>query len=327
MVAQPCQEQLGVSPRAHGQRDVDAPLAKVPELMERLAQEQVLPAAEQQHRHLDPVKGGADVQRPPERVVVRRRRQPGLPPRSPFAEQRPAGRAQRRLRGRTHHALLSPHLADAGADSVRIFLVRNQIAPAEEVVDRERAGTPRRRAQIMGTGGDDGRDQFRRRILQQRVLSEPQVRDPDGGEAAGEPRLPPHPFDRVGAVGCFVGHGHEVSGRSECPSHTLQHHAISAGSVQIGENQRERKSTAVGSAGQQGADGFPDGFINVGDQLDTVAHRDFHAADGVARRRRRQPQCPGEGAAGEPSGKGAQRRSCGLVGGGRHGTRLWPHQR
>ena len=105
-----------------------------------------------------------------------------------------------------------------------------------------------------GTRGDHGRSQFRRRILQHRPLGEAQIGNPDGGEATGEPRLAPQPGDRVSAVGDLVNHRIEDAARSERAPHTLQHHPIAAGCVQLGEYQRERKSAAVGSAGQQGAD-------------------------------------------------------------------------
>ena len=282
------EQQLGVRPRAHGQSDVDAARAKVPVLVQRLGQEQILPAAEQQQRHLDLVERGVDPQRLPERVIVRRGRQPGLPPRRRVAEQGPAGGTQRRLTGGPHHALLSPQLADAGADPARIFLVCHQVAPAEEVVDRERAGTPSRKAHVMGTRDDHARDKLRRRILQQCELGEAQIRDSDGSEATGEPWLLAHPLDGVGAVGRLVDHRRKVTARSECPSHALQHHAIPAGGMQVGEHDRERKCTAVGAAGQQGADDLSLGFVDVGDQLDTVPHRDPDLADGVARGRRFQ---------------------------------------
>ena len=73
---QPGEQQLGVRPRAHGQRDVDTALSKVPELIQRLRQKQVLPATEQQQRHLDPIERRVDLQRTPERVVLSRGCQP-----------------------------------------------------------------------------------------------------------------------------------------------------------------------------------------------------------------------------------------------------------
>ena len=87
-------------------------------------------------------------------------------------------------------------------------------------------------AEIMRAGGDDGRGQLRRRILQQRPLGEPQIGNPDGGEAAGEPGLLSQPCDGVGAVGCFVDHRLEGPARAERPPHTLQQHAVAAGGVQ-----------------------------------------------------------------------------------------------
>src|SRR6202035_3811310 len=96
----------------------------------------------------------------PERVAVTRRLQPRLPPRRAGAQQLTAGRAQWQLTGGAYHAFLRPQLADAGADASGIFLVGNQMAPAEEVVDGERAGAPGRRAEIVRTGGDHGRGQL-----------------------------------------------------------------------------------------------------------------------------------------------------------------------
>ena len=222
----------------------------------RLLQEQVLPAADQQHRHLHPVERGAESHRLPERLVVIGMVEPRLPPRRAGAQQLPAGRTQRQLTGGAYHAFLRPQLADAGADSSGIFLVRNQMAPAQEVVDGERAGAPGRLAEIVGTGGDDGRGQLGRRILQQRPLGEPEIGNPDGGEATGEPRLLPQPCDGVGAVGRFVDHRREGPARPERPPHTLHQHVVAAGGVQRAVQQRERKPAAIRSAEQQGADRF-----------------------------------------------------------------------
>jgi len=99
-----------------------------------------------------------------------------------------------------------------------------------------------------------------------------------------------------------------------------------AGGMQVGEQVREGKCPAVGAAGQQGADNISGRLIDVGDQLDTVAHRDLDLADGVAGGRRWQSQCLGEGAVDESSGQGGQRRPGGPVG-GRHRIRLGPSRR
>src|SRR6185312_5225456 len=54
----PLGQHLGVRPRTKQQRDVHAPAVQVRVLLQRLLEEQVLPAAEQQYRHLHPVQCG-----------------------------------------------------------------------------------------------------------------------------------------------------------------------------------------------------------------------------------------------------------------------------
>ncbi len=71
---------------------------------------------------------------------------------------------------------------DAAPDALWMLLVRNQIAPAQKIVDGERAGTSHRGVEIVWSRGDDGRGQFWWRIVQQRLLGEPQVGQPDGAE-------------------------------------------------------------------------------------------------------------------------------------------------
>ena len=149
--------------------------------------------------------------------------------------------------------------------------------------------------EVVRTGGDDGRSQFRRRILQHRPLGEAEIRDPDGGEATGEPRLVPQPGDRVRAVGDLVNHRLEHATRSECAAHALQDHAVTARGVQVGEYQREGELPAVGSASQQRADRVADGFVMVGDQFHAVAHRDPDAADRVGDGSRGQSQRSAQG--------------------------------
>jgi hypothetical protein len=60
--------QLGVCPGPNGRRHVDVPVPKVLVLVERLLQEQVLPAAEQQHRDLHLVERGVESQRRPGQI-------------------------------------------------------------------------------------------------------------------------------------------------------------------------------------------------------------------------------------------------------------------
>ena len=124
---------------------------------------------------------------------------------------------------------------------------------AQEVVG-ERTGAPHRVVEIVRAHGDDGRGHLRRRVVQQRPLGESQVRQPDGGELTGEPRLVAQPSDRVGAVGGLVDHRLERAAGPERSACALHHDVVTARRVQAGERQREREPTPVGPADQHGAD-------------------------------------------------------------------------
>ena len=186
---QPLGEQLGVRPGTDRHRDVDAPAAQVPVLLQRLAQEDVLPAAEQQHRHVHAIQRRAEPQPLPELMVCLGAFQPRLEPRCSGAEHPSGRRTQGRLGDRACDPARCLQLADSGLDAPGVLLTGNQIAPAQEVVGRKRAGAPHRRREIVRARGDDGRCQLRRGILQYRPLGESQVRQADGGESAGEPGL------------------------------------------------------------------------------------------------------------------------------------------
>src|SRR5947199_408381 len=81
------------------------------------------------------------------------------------------------LAGRTHHGFLGPQLPDAGPDPARILLMNDQVAPPEEVVDGERPRTPGRQPHVVWARDDHAGDELRWGILQQRELSETEIRD------------------------------------------------------------------------------------------------------------------------------------------------------
>ena len=173
-------------------------------------------------------------------------------------------------------------MGDSCRDAPGVLLVGHQIAPGEKVVDRERAGAPHRGQEIVRTRGNDGRGQFRWRILQHRPLGESQIRQSDSGESTGEPGLLTQPCHRVSAVGDLVDHRLEDPARPERPAHALQHDVVAAGRVWPGKGERERKTTSVRPADQHGADGCGGRrCVVVGHQLDPIAHRDLDPIHGV----------------------------------------------
>lgn len=242
---QPLGEHLGVCPGTDRQRDVHTPVAQVPVLLQRLPQEDVLPAADEQHRDLDAVQRGGKPQSVPERIVAVGVFHPGFEPRRTRAEQRPGRLTQRQRGGRPRHPSRRGELADSGPDATGVFLVGNQIAPAQEVVDRKRSGAPHRGPEVVRPHRDHGRGQLRGRIVQQRPLGETQIGQADGAEPAGEPGLFTQPRHRIGAVGGLVDHGLEHATGPERPAHALQHDVITAGGVNPGKHQRKRKPAPV----------------------------------------------------------------------------------
>src|ERR1700735_3018168 len=90
----------------------------------------------------------------PVRVVVFWMLEPGFPPGRGRAEQRPAGLAERQRTSRLGERALRPHLPNKKAEPGSL-LVGDHVAPAEEVVEAERSGTPARGADVMRAHGDD----------------------------------------------------------------------------------------------------------------------------------------------------------------------------
>ncbi len=158
-------EQLPVRPRPDGERDVDTASAQAAVLLQRLPHEDVLPAAHQQHRHAHAVQRLVEPHRIPEWVGAVGVFDPGFEPRGAAAQQRLRTGAQRQLRRRLGDPAWGPQLADRRPDALRILLVDDQVAPAQEVAEGERAGIPDRGSEVVRAGRDHGRGQFRGRIL------------------------------------------------------------------------------------------------------------------------------------------------------------------
>ena len=311
-------------PGADGQRDVDAAAAQMPVLPQRLPHEDVLPAAQQQHRNLHAVQRLGEPPRIPKRIVHPGMFDPRFEPGRARAEQRPGRGTHRHRAGRLGHPASGLQLAECDPPA-RVLLVGNQVAPAQKVVDGERAGAPHRGIEIVGTRGDHGRGQLRRRILQHRPLGESQIRHPDGGESAGKPRLFTQPYDRVGAIDGLVDHRLEHPARPERPAHALHHDVIAARRVEPPKHQGERKPPPVGAADQHGADRAGSGRrVVVGHQVDPVAHRDFDAIHRVLGPRRGQAQQAAKGVVAEALGQRAQHGRHGSGGCRTHDPRLRP---
>ena len=240
-----------MGPGPDRQRDVRAAAPQVRVLLQRLLQKDVLPAADEQHRHLHAVQRGAVAQSLPERVVAAGVFDPGFEPRRTGAQKCARRLAERQPEGGLRYLARCQQLADAGAHADRVLLVGHQVAPTEKVVG-ERAGAPHRGVEIVRPHRDYRRGQLRRRVIQEGPLGESQVRQPDGGELPCEPGLFAQPHHGVGAVGGLVDHRLEHAAGPERATHALQHHVVAACRVQPGEYQRERKGAPIGPANQQG---------------------------------------------------------------------------
>nr|CRL56262.1 hypothetical protein CPGR_03578 [Mycolicibacterium fortuitum subsp. fortuitum DSM 46621 = ATCC 6841 = JCM 6387] len=227
--------QLGVSPRPDGQRHRDTAPVQLLVLLQGLVQEQVLPPAQQQDGHLDMLQSLIEPQLVPERVVALGMFQPGFEPRCTVAQQL-TGRGSHRQSGGGLGQLGGPaQLPGEGLHHARLLLAGHHRAPAQEVVEAERSGAPRRCAEIVRSDGDDGGLHLRRGIGQQRPLGEAEIGQAHGGERSGEPGLVAQPGHGVGAVGHLVDHRGELAARAECAAHTLQHHVVAARRVYLCE--------------------------------------------------------------------------------------------
>ena len=288
-------------------------------LREGLFQEQVLPAADQQHGNLGALKGVVELQPGPERVVVLRVLQPGLEPRRAGAEQRSRGVAGRHSCRCARQQAFGPQLPGEHADPARIFLVGDHVAPAQEVVEPECARAPAGSGQVVRADGYHSSLHLRRRIGQHRPLGEAEVRPPDRAEGTGEPRLLAQPCRGVGAIGDLVDHRIEFAAGAEGAANALQDDVVAARRVGACEQRRKRIPAAVGAADQQRARRIRRRWlVVVGDQLDAVAHRDAHAVvHGVVRRVRWQMQHAADRAAGVAldTRTGWRRGGCGRYGG------------
>lgn len=177
-----------------------------------------------------------------------------------------------RQRGLAHHPL-RPRLVQQHAQPLRVFLAGDQITPAEEIVEAERAFAPTGSADIVRSDGDHCGLHLGG-VGEQRPLGEPEVRQSQRGECAGEPGLGAQPGDRVGAVVDLVHHRAEFAAGAERSAHTLDEHVIAARGVDRTVQCGEGPAAAVRSADQQGACrrvGLR--HVVVGDQVDAVAHR------------------------------------------------------
>ena len=270
---------VSVGPRSDRQPDGHVAVAQPGELGQRLFEEKVLPTGQQQHRNVGALQGLSQMQPRPELVVGVGVLEPGLEPQRTVTEQRAARFPQWQSIGSACHTALRPRLAQQRQQPIGILLVRDQVAPTEEVVEAERPRAPSWPADVVRADGDHSRLHLGWGIAEQRPLGEAQIRQPDSAERAGEPGLFAQPRDGVGAVGNLVHHGRELAARTERAPHALHHHVIAAGGVDRAEQCGEREAAPVGATHQQRAGGGGElRLVVVGDQVHAVAHGNTKAA-------------------------------------------------
>ena len=173
---------------------------------------------------VDAVQRGAALQRGPERVGHIRMLQPALEPRGPGPEQVPAaGRDGQPVQRGTQPPVGGGHPPQAGQPSGGL-LVGDHVAPAQEVLQVERAMVVGGLAEVVRPDVDHGRDQFRWRILGQCPLHEAEIAEPVGGQPAVEPVLLAQPGHRVLAVSGLMAHRVELAAGAERAAAALQQH-------------------------------------------------------------------------------------------------------
>ena len=282
-----------MGPGADEQPDGHAPAGERAVLLQGLLDEQVLPAAHQQHRDRDPLQRGTALHGGPERVAGLRVVHPSLGPGRLAADHvGVSGRDREALqhlaqppfgRGHAHHRAQHP---DA-------LLVRDQVAPHDVVVQIEGAVAVRGPVEVVRADVHHGGDQFRRRVHGQRPLHEAEVAGAVGGQPALEPALLAQPRHGVLPVGDLVPHRLEVPAGPERAAHALQQHVIAALGEDLPGLQGEQAGAAVRAADQHGGRGrHADRDVVGGQQHRAVGHRHLDVVfdrDLVPPRRQRPP--------------------------------------
>ena len=227
------------------------------------------------------------LQRCPERVVVLGMLEPGLAPRRAGAEQRPAGLADAAAAAalgppaRRDRAWRRWRRSRRGSSwwATMSLQPRKSLSPNEPVPQRgplKSCGPTVMTAAFISGGGS----------VQQRPLGEAEVGQPDGGERAGEPRLVAQPGGGVGAVGDLVDERVERRRRSRtCRARSAGSRGSRAAAYTAAYSAENGKLRPYGQRTSSVPAGFDvSGNVVVGDQFDTVAHRDPHAAVHAGRR-------------------------------------------
>ena len=176
--------------------------------------------------------------------------QPGLEPGRLGAEQIPGARGDRRP---VQHAAQPPVRGD-GADrpgqQVDAFLMDDQVAPAQEVVQVEGAVAVRGPAKVVRADVHHRGDQLGRRVQGQGPLHEAEVAGPERGQPFVEPALAAQPRHGVLAVARLGAHRLELPAGAEGAAAALQQHVEAALGDELGFQQAERHAAAVGAADQ-----------------------------------------------------------------------------
>ncbi len=285
-----------MGPRADEQPGGHAPSGQCAVLLQGLFDEQVLPAAHQQHRDRDPFQRGTALHRCPERVAGLRVVHPSLGPGRLAADHvREAGRDREAV----HYAAQPPFGRDHARHPARYpdaLLVCDQVAPHDVVVQVEGAAAVRGPAEVVRADMYHGGGQFRRRVHGERPLHEAEVAGAVGCQPALEPVLLTQPRHGVLPVGDLVPHRLEVPAGPEGAAHALQQHVIAALGEDLPGLQGERAGPAVRAADEHGGGRrHADRDVVGGKQHRAVGHRHLDVVfdrDLVPPRRQRpRPGC------------------------------------
>jgi hypothetical protein len=182
------------------------------------------------------------------------------------------------------------------------LLARDELRPAQRVLQAQRAGAPRVGVQVVEADEHHRRDELGRRVAQQGPLREAEVRRAVRRQPPVEPRLLAQPGNGVLPVVALVGEGLEDVARAPRPPAALHHHVEATLGQQAPVDQRRRQPPLVRPPHQHRAAARPGGRVVLAREDHPVAHGDLDRRDRVVGRRARQPHRPAGHAIDQPPG-------------------------